>query len=921
MPWSLVTVLTERNRGAIHQPHLLVSPRSQAQKGLTLLGILLVAAIACGDWQSIRMQRTASIENFLVGQTNLTNGMRAQTSQTLGMVDKALRDIAAAFSGNPFQATEGLAGRLRSRAAFDLLQNSLKPLTGILSLTLIDINGQTANESRVWPPSDDTVARDLSRQDVMRQLRSGSGAPIAIGLPQRAAQSGTWSVLLARRLNDAAGRFAGIAVAEISLADLEDFYHLAMPIHRTISLVRPDGTILLRYPNASAVAGRKMPAQSRFYTAAAKGGGTYFETDILDGKPVVAVSRPLPGLPLIIETLVPMDEVLAGWRAQRRWMILAGVVVCDGVIALICLFAAQLHRLAVRNSQLDEARRQLDVAISNVSQGICFFDGQYKLIVCNDRLGEIYGLPRSATRPGTRFADMVEALFSVGAPANLTKLELLMSREGVEHASAPQDFVFEFPDGRAVAVHERPMPDGGWVATHEDITDRRRSEEQISFLARHDALTGLPNRSLLAERIDLGRARTGPACGFAVLFLDLDRFKIVNDTLGHAAGDDLLKQVADRLRGAVRDGDTVARLGGDEFVVLQSNLKTPQAAALLAERIIAAIGAPYAIAGNEVLIGVSIGIDMATNNLGKPQDLLKNADIAMYSAKSEGRGMYRFFEPEMDAHVQKRHLVERDLRRGLERGEFVLHYQAIVDGKSGRIRGFEALLRWNHPARGLVGPDEFIPVAEETGLIVQIGAWVVRQACRDAACWPDGLHVSVNLSAVQFRAPDLVEIVHDALATAGVSPERLELEVTESVLLHNNAHNLAMMHAFRASGIGIAMDDFGTGHSSLSYLRQFPFQRIKIDRSFVKDIASDREAASVIRAILGLCRDLGIKTTAEGVETAEQLAVLLANGATDMQGYLFSRPKPASMLGAMLAGGRLVAPETANTGSAIARVF
>jgi diguanylate cyclase (GGDEF)-like protein len=727
-------------------------------------------------------------------------------------------------------------------------------------------------------------------------------------------------VLLARRLNDAAGRFAGWVVADISLADLEDFYHLAMPIHRTISLIRPDGTIVLRYPQGSLVAGRKMPAGSPFYAAAAKG-GRYFETDLLTGAPVVAVSRPLPGLPLIVETLVSMDEVLAGWRAARHWMILGGVGVGAGVIALISLFAAQLRRLAVRNWQLDKARRQLDVAISNVSQGICFFDGQYKLIVCNRRLGEIYGLPPAALSPGIRFADMVDALFSVGAPANMTKIDLLMSREKIEHDGEPRDFVFEFSDGRAVSVHERPMPDGGWVATHEDITERRRSEAQISFLARHDALTGLPNRSVLAERIELARAGAGRSLEFAVLFLDLDRFKIVNDTLGHAAGDELLKQVAERLRGSVRDGDTVVRLGGDEFVVLQSTLKTPQAAATLAERIIAAVGAPYLIAGNEVLIGVSIGIDTATTEASKSRDLLKNADMAMYSAKSEGRGVYRFFEPDMDDHVQKRHLMERDLRRALERCEFVLHYQAIVDGKSGITHGFEALLRWNHTGFGLVGPADFIPIAEETGLINQIGEWVVRQACRDAARWPDGLRVSVNLSAVQLRAPNLVEIVRDALATAGLTAGQLELEVTESVLLHNNAHNLGMMHALHASGVGIAMDDFGTGYSSLGYLRQFPFQRVKIDRSFVKDITTDRNAASVVRAILGLCRDLGIKTTAEGVETSEQMAVLLEGGATDLQGYLFSRPKPASMLGPMFAGARLIAPETPNASSVIAQVL
>lgn len=914
----MVKVFDPLNRGTRDRRHGLALPRAAAQQWLILLGIWLVAGIAGADWQSIRMQREAAIENFLVGQTNLTNGMGAQTSRTLGMMDKALRDIAVALGTNDFQASEGMQARLRSRGTFALLEASLKPLTGTLSLTVVDTNGQTANESGIWPPADGTVAKDLLQQEVFRRFRSGPGAQIAIGPPRLAPASGIWSVLLARRLNEAAGRFAGWVVAEISLADLEDFYHLAMPIHRTISLIRPDGTIVLRYPHGSSVAGWKMPAGSPFYAAAAKG-GRYFETDLLNATPVIAVSRPLPGLPLIVETLVSMDEVLAGWRAERHWMILGGVATCAGVIALIYLFAAQLRRLAERNCQLDKVRRQLDVAISNVSQGICFFDGDHKLIVCNRRLGEIYGLPVAKMCPGAGFAEMVDALFSVNAPSNVTKLELLMSRERMEHTGEPRDAIYEFPDGRAIDVHERPLPDGGWVATHEDITERRRSEAQISFLARHDALTGLPNRSVLAERIELARAGAGRSIGFALLFLDLDRFKIVNDTLGHAAGDELLKQVAERLRGSVRDGDTVVRLGGDEFVVLQSTLKTPQAAATLAERIIAAIGAPYVIAGNEVLIGVSIGIEIATDELSKSHDFLKNADRAMYSAKSEGRGVYRFFEPAMDAQVQERHLMERDLRHALERCEFVLHYQAIVDGKSGLTHGFEALLRWNHPGLGVVGPADFIPIAEETGLINQIGEWVVRQACRDAARWPDGLYVSVNLSAVQFRAPDLVAVVRDALAAAALPAERLELEVTESVLLHNNTHNLAMMHAFHASGISITMDDFGTGYSSLGYLRQFPFQRIKIDRSFVKDIATDRDAAAIVRAILGLCRDLGIKTTAEGVETAGQVAVLREGGATDMQGFLFSRPKPASMLGPMLSGASLISSNTVNAVSAIAQ--
>jgi diguanylate cyclase (GGDEF)-like protein len=386
------------------------------------------------------------------------------------------------------------------------------------------------------------------------------------------------------------------------------------------------------------------------------------------------------------------------------------------------------------------------------------------------------------------------------------------------------------------------------------------------------------------------------------MFLDLDRFKSVNDTLGHAAGDELLQSVASRLRETVREGDTVARLGGDEFVVLQANVRTPGQAANLAERIIGVVAEPYEIGVNEVVIGVSIGIDIAATDRISAEILMKNADMALYIAKGEGRGMFRFFEPDMDANVQNRHALERDLRCALERGEFMLYYQPIVTAPSGRPHGYEALLRWNHPVRGLVAPRDFIPMAEETGLIIPIGEWVVRQACRDAAHWRADMHVSVNLSPIQFRSINLVDMVRDAMAEAGLPAGRLELEITESVLLHSNHRNLAVMHEFHASGIGIVMDDFGVGYSSLNYLRQFPFARIKIDRCFVQDLGIRRDAVCVVRAILGLCRDLDIRTIAEGVETEEQMAILLAEGCTDMQGYLFSRPKPAALIDALSGG-------------------
>jgi diguanylate cyclase (GGDEF)-like protein len=444
------------------------------------------------------------------------------------------------------------------------------------------------------------------------------------------------------------------------------------------------------------------------------------------------------------------------------------------------------------------------------------------------------------------------------------------------------------------------MPDGGWLATHEDITERRRAEARIAFLAQHDALTGLPNRSLLQARIGEACTRAARGVKFAVLFLDLDRFKAVNDTLGHGAGDELLREVALRLLATVREGDMVARLGGDEFVILQSGVQDAEDSAALAERVMRSVSAPYMIGGTEVVIGVSIGIDIATAGHVSAVELLKNADLALYLSKGEGRGTFRFFQPDMDAAVQNRHTLERDLRCAMRRGEFELYYQPIALTRSARICGFEALLRWNHPVRGMIGPGDFIVAAEESGLIIPIGEWVIGQACQQAAHWPEHLHVSVNLSAVQFRAANLVDVVRDQLEASGLAPGRLRLEITETVLLHSNERNLAVLHQLRSIGVGIVMDDFGIGYSSLSYLRQFPFDGIKIDRSFINDLGVRADAIYLVRAIIGLCRDLGMRSTAEGVETAAQLKMLRTEGCTELQGYLFSRPLPVSRLAGML---------------------
>ena len=449
------------------------------------------------------------------------------------------------------------------------------------------------------------------------------------------------------------------------------------------------------------------------------------------------------------------------------------------------------------------------------------------------------------------------------------------------------------------------MPDGGWVATHEDITEQRQSEVKIEYMAHHDSLTDLANRVLLNERLEqaLGR-RVHSEEMVAVHHLDLDQFKAVNDTFGHPAGDKLLKIVAGRLCRIVRESDTVARTGGDEFVIVQSPIADPADATSLAQRAIALMSEPFEIDGHQAVIGASVGVAVGPGDGLRPDKLLRNADLALYRAKGDGRGTFRFFEPAMDLQMQTRRIMEQDLRKALPGGEFELYYQPVVNLASGEISGFEALIRWNHPEKGMISPATFIPLAEEIGFIVPIGEWVIRQACATAARWPDDLHVAVNISAAQFRGSGLMQVIVGALAASGLHPTRLEIEITETVLLQNRETTLAILHQLRALGIRIAMDDFGTGYSSLTYLQCFPFDKIKIDRSFVKDITENTGSLNIVRAVAALAHGMGMTATAEGVETLEQLDRIRSEGCTEMQGFLFSKPLPAAEIERLFLSGR-----------------
>ena len=563
------------------------------------------------------------------------------------------------------------------------------------------------------------------------------------------------------------------------------------------------------------------------------------------------------------------------------------------------LVAERTTALRDREAQLRAQNLRFDAALNNMSHGLLMFDANGRMAICNQRYLELYGLSADIVKPGLSVGDLLQARSATGTFFGDAD-KYVASLNAKIASGETYDRMVELPDGRTISIVSRPMAGGGWVVTHEDVSERRRAEKQIAHMAHHDALTDLPNRVLLRQRLAESLAALEVGNHLAVFYLDLDNFKNVNDTFGHQFGDALLKCVADRLRERVDANVTVARFGGDEFAIILSGLAKSGDAAFLAQNIGEAVRAPYDLFGYAILTDTSIGIAVGPDDGNDPDELLKKADMALYRAKTDGRGTYRFFEPEMDACIKKRRTLENELRTALAKGEFILHYQPILNLPNNVVSCCEALVRWQHPERGLISPAEFISVAEEIGLIVPLGEWVLRKACADAANWPSEVKVAVNLSPIQIGSVNLVPTVINALASAGLPASRLELEITESVVMQNTAAMLTALHRLHELGMKISMDDFGTGFSALSYLRQFPFSKLKIDRSFIMDLSHD-EALAIVRAVTTMAKSLGMITTAEGVETSEQLAQVRMLGCTEVQGFFISRPLPIEKIGRVIA--------------------
>jgi diguanylate cyclase (GGDEF)-like protein len=579
-------------------------------------------------------------------------------------------------------------------------------------------------------------------------------------------------------------------------------------------------------------------------------------------------------------------------------LLLSASIVSSIMLAGLALF--MLHRMITSMKQRSSA--QLSAALEGMPQGLIMFDSDLRLIVCNAFYAAMYKLRAEHTRPGTSLRTILEYQVETGASpidtdAFLRDMSVSSSKPALGAAEQ------HLRDGRIISVINAPLSTGGGVTIHMDVTEKRNAEKQIAFLAHHDPLTGLANRVQLREHIENRLRHVERGQSFALLCLDLDHFKDINDTLGHSVGDALLCAVSRRLSELVRDTDLISRTGGDEFSIVQSGTQqTIAAAAALASRVVEALSVPFDLGEHHVVIGSSVGIAMAPDDGADADRLLRNADMALYRSKDDGRGKFHFFKSEMDDEAQARRTLELELRKAVRVGEFEVFYQPIVNLGDNRISGFEALLRWNHPTRGIVSPDAFIPLAEETGLIVAMGEWVIRQACVEARKWPSDLRIAVNVSPVQIRNKNLVAAVTSALAASGLSPDRLEIEITEAVMMYNDVATLEVLHRLRSLGVRISMDDFGTGYSSLSYLRSFPFDKIKIDRSFIRDLIEKPDTIAIIRAVTGLGQSFGMTTTAEGVETQVQLDQMRAEGCTEVQGYFYSKPMPAGEIAKLLSG-------------------
>jgi diguanylate cyclase (GGDEF)-like protein len=759
----------------------------------------------------------------------------------------------------------------------------------IVQVAIIDAKG-IMRASNAGPQPAPPI--DLSDRDHFRVHVDNPEDRLFISTPVIGRASRQWSVQFTRRFLTSDGKFGGVVVTSLNPAHLTDFYNrIDFGSSTSIALIGLDGRVRSSGGGSGGFElGQDISNTTMFRHAQTSINSTFEDVDPKTGQTRLVTFRQVRGHPLIVAVSIDKDEIFRGSWADFQLNALAGLI-----LTLILLAAMEL--VLAGEAKVRQQAEQLQLTLENMSQGIILVTSDGKIPVINSRCAELLDLPPDFIENPPRFDQLAKYQGAIlPQPAG--------TNQSVGMAAVTERIM---PNGSIIEIRRSELPDGSFVKTFTDITQRREAEAHVARLASEDPLTGLPNRRVFRAKLDdLCRRNRHRQVGaeraaFAILFLDVDRFKVINDTLGHRIGDMLLQEVAKRLESSLPASDILARLGGDEFAVIVPAVTSVGDLELLAREIVEAVVRPYEIDGYQIRSSASIGIAVGPRDGDNVDELLMAADLALYAVKAEGRGAYKFYNRAMNSDLNDRRELEMNLRDAIERNELELHYQPVIDLNRNVITGFEALARWCHPAKGMVPPAVFIPVAEDSGLIIPIGEWALKEACQQAAKWPGNLRIAVNLSPVQLLAPNLPEIVQRALTDSGLAPNRLEIEITERIIMEDTERTLSNLRKLKELGVRIAMDDFGTGYSSLSYLRRFPFDKIKVDRTFVSDLAEGTEHVVIVQAVVSIARALGLTTTAEGVEIGFQRDYLAALGYDEAQGYLFSPAVSIDQVPALIA--------------------
>jgi diguanylate cyclase (GGDEF)-like protein/PAS domain S-box-containing protein len=850
-------------------------------------GAALIAAIAAGTGLIVNQSRERTIQSSHRELENTALLLARHFDRQIKDFEAVQESFARQVDGR-FETAEEFRRQLSTRDTHDLLRTKVNESSDFAGVNVFDVKGDYINSSERWP----APSINFSDRGYFKAFQSGT-APSAhfIEAIQSRISKGQ-AIVFARKISDVHGNFIGVVTRSIPPQVFENFLSsIALGGGASITLHHRDGTLLARFPHVDGLVGKNLAGAPLFSAMISPDFAGGIVTSPVDSEKRLVSARLLDSLPLLVVATIPVSTVLADWHVQTRSLVdaacLAAIVICMMLFFITRFLRAQ--------------HRRLDVAVNNMKQALLLFDRSERLVVCNKRYIEMFGLSPEVVKPGCRFRDLLQHRKDTGSYVGDVDEYCNSIRQRLKKGQR-SEMTVETPGGRWVQVINQPLAEGGWVSTIEDVTEQRLAEQRTEYLAKFDPLTDLPNRASFLQHLDRELDDCTPERQLAVLFLDIDEFKTVNDSLGHHVGDRLLKSLAQKLQASLEPGEFIARLGGDEFAIAARGITSPENTLSLLQRVYGAIRQGHECGPHQVVSDSSIGIALAPRDGHDCDQILQNADLAMYEAKSSGRRTYRFFERSMETKAKERRLLEEDLRQAIANEELEIHYQPIVALTDNQIVGCEALVRWNHPVRGAVSPVDFIPLAEKSGLINGLGEYVLRKACREAAGWPSRLKLAVNVSPLQLRSETFSLKVISALAEAGLSANRLELEITEAVLIDDDEAALRILHELRSIGVRVALDDFGTGYSSLSYLRRFPFDKIKIDRSFISDLTKPEGSSAIIKAVVAIASERNIATTAEGVETDEQREKLHQLGCAEMQGFLFSRPKPAADLKEFMSG-------------------